>query len=161
MYRFNVPICLECISYLFVEKGNDSFHLILTSIVRNVPVPFYHCSLQYSGTVNIFLLASLFSWLGSSGDIGCFSRKYTVGTRCWKCCGSGMFVTDPGFEFFHPGSTVKKIADSVSHRKDFLSFPDPDPGSRGKKKHRIPDLQHCLLVNRLPDDCLVELNLDE
>ncbi len=31
--------------------------------------------------------------------------------------------------FFHPGSRVDKI-------------PDPDPGSRGSKKHRIPDPQH-------------------
>jgi hypothetical protein len=41
---------------------------------------------------------------------------------------------------------------------DFFSFPDPDLGSRGKK---ASDPQHCLLVNRLPDDCSVELNLDE
>jgi hypothetical protein len=67
-----------------------------------------------------------------------------------------MFVPDPGFKFFHPGSRVKKIADPVSHLRiyvfltqktrfsekwsgmfisdqDFFSFPDLDPGSRGKK----------------------------
>jgi hypothetical protein len=36
----------------------------------------------------------------------------------YQCCGSGMFITDPGSEFFHPvpdpGSRVKKIPDSGS-----------------------------------------------
>jgi hypothetical protein len=26
-----------------------------------------------------------------------------------QCCGSGMFIPDPGSEFFHPGSRVAKI----------------------------------------------------
>jgi hypothetical protein len=43
------------ISYLLVEKGKESFHVILTGVVRNVPDLFYQSSLQYSGTVNIFL----------------------------------------------------------------------------------------------------------
>ncbi len=29
---------------------------------------------------------------------------------------------------------------------DFPPIPEPDPGSRGKKKHRIPDQQHCFLL---------------
>jgi hypothetical protein len=70
-----------------------------------------------------------------------------------------------------PGSRVKKIADPASRvfltkktvsrfsekwsgmfisNPDFFSFPDPDLGSSGKK---ASDPQHCLLVNRLPDDC--------
>jgi hypothetical protein len=30
---------------------------------------------------------------------------------CGQCCGSGMFVPDPGYEFFHPGCRVQKILD--------------------------------------------------
>ncbi len=37
-----------------------------------------------------------------------------------QCCGSGMFIPDPGYEFFHPGSRVKKI---------------PDPRSRSASKN--------------------------
>jgi hypothetical protein len=28
-----------------------------------------------------------------------------------QCCGSGMFILDPGSEFFHPGSRDEKISD--------------------------------------------------
>jgi hypothetical protein len=32
----------------------------------------------------------------------------------YSCCGFGMFFPDPGSEFFHPGSRVKKLLDPVS-----------------------------------------------
>ncbi len=75
----------------------------------------------------------------------------------YQCCGSGMFIPDPGSDFFHPGS------DFFSSRIRLFSIPDPGsdfflpgsririkefkywswlfthPGSRGQKRHRIPD----------------------
>jgi hypothetical protein len=46
-----------------------------------------------------------------------FSQK----TIPWnQCCGSGMFIPDPGSEFFHLGSRIKKI---------------PDPGSGSSSKN--------------------------
>jgi hypothetical protein len=36
---------------------------------------------------------------------------YRYGT---PCCGSEMIIPDPGSEFFHPGSGVKKILDAGS-----------------------------------------------
>jgi hypothetical protein len=71
-----------------------------------------------------------------------------------------MFIPDPGFEFFHPRSRVKKIPDLNPHDRilsiltqktvsklsekwsgmlipdpdpDFFPIPDPDPGSSDKK----------------------------
>jgi hypothetical protein len=39
--------------------------------------------------------------------------------RYKQCCGSGMFIPDPGSEFFfHPGSRVKKILDPGSASKN-------------------------------------------
>jgi hypothetical protein len=42
-----------------------------------------------------------------------------------------MFIPNPGSEFFHPASRVKKIPDPGSRIKKI-----PDPGARAKK---IPD----------------------
>jgi hypothetical protein len=36
----------------------------------------------------------------------------------WQWCGPGMFIPDPGSEFFHPGSRVKKIPGSASAPKN-------------------------------------------
>jgi hypothetical protein len=44
-------------------------------------------------------------------------RKETMQNSYKQCCGSGMFIPDPGSEFFHPGSLVK----------------DPESGSASKK----------------------------
>jgi hypothetical protein len=71
------------------------------------------------------------------------------------CCGSRMFIRDPNF--FYPGSASKnlsiltqQIVSKLLRKKipgcssririDFL--PITDPGSRGSKRHRIPDPQH-------------------
>jgi hypothetical protein len=61
-----------------------------------------------------------------------------------QCCGSGMFMPDPGSEFFHPGSRVKKIPDPhrrLYSRKNDLGCPSRSvsgffffhPVSRGQK----------------------------
>jgi hypothetical protein len=83
----------------------------------------------------------------------------------WQCCGSGMFIPNPGSDFFpsrilDPGSKVDKIPDPHQRNKVFLTqitdnkfsnirsgifIPDPgsgffsipDPGSR--IRIRIPD----------------------
>jgi hypothetical protein len=31
-----------------------------------------------------------------------------------QCCGSGLFIPCPGFEFFHPGSRIKKSLKNLS-----------------------------------------------
>jgi len=33
-----------------------------------------------------------------------------------QCCGSGMFILDPGSDFFYPGSSVDKILDLNPHQ---------------------------------------------
>jgi hypothetical protein len=38
-----------------------------------------------------------------------------------QCSGSGMFIQDPGSEFFHPGSRVKKFLIRIGVKK----IPDP------------------------------------
>ncbi len=40
----------------------------------------------------------------------------------YQCCGSGMFITDPGSEFFHPGSRVKKAPDPRIRNTGFKYF---------------------------------------
>ncbi len=85
-------------------------------------------------TQNFFTLrlifVRLFSQLCGSGSG--FNR-----VSGFQCCGSGMFIPDPGYQilFFPPGSRVDKI-------------PDPDPGSRGSKKHRIPYPQYWRILYR-------------
>ncbi len=81
-----------------------------------------------------------------------------------QCCGSGMFIPDPGSEFFHSGSRVKNIQDPgcafknlsiFNQKKLFLSSRKNDPvcSSRipGSKRQRIPDLdpQHWFWVHYL------------
>ncbi len=103
-------------------------------------------------------LARVASWAGYH----CKPNKYKLRKQC---CGSGMY---PGSEFFpsrilicsipDPGSASKILSiltqKMVSSRSKiwsgfFISDPDPDfipipdPGSRGSKRHRIPDPQHC------------------
>jgi hypothetical protein len=55
-----------------------------------------------------------------------FQRKIS---RIWykhtfyQCCGSRMFIPDPGSEFFHPGSRVKKDSGSrIRIRKKELKY---------------------------------------
>ncbi len=42
--------------------------------------------------------------------------------RINQCCGSGMFIPDPGSQFFHPGSRAKKIPDPGSASKNLSIF---------------------------------------
>ncbi len=54
-----------------------------------------------------------------------FAKSFSkFGTYWQQCCGSGMFIPDPGSEFFDPGSRVKKIPDPHPHQfiKEFKYF---------------------------------------
>jgi hypothetical protein len=42
------------------------------------------------------------------------SRKWYVYDRILQYCGSEIFITDPGSEFYHPGSSAEKILDPGS-----------------------------------------------
>ncbi len=59
-----------------------------------------------------------------------------------QCCGSEMFIPDPGSEFFHPGSLIQGQKDpgsgsknlgifypknSLSEKLSGMFIPDPDP----------------------------------
>jgi hypothetical protein len=65
-----------------------------------------------------------------------------------QCCGSGMFIPDPGSEFFPSRISIKEFK-YFNPKKWFLSSTKYDPGcsSRihlgyripGSKRHRIPD----------------------
>ncbi len=39
-----------------------------------------------------------------------------------QCCGSGIFIPDPGPECFHPGSLVKKILSSRKYAALFVGL---------------------------------------
>ncbi len=62
-----------------------------------------------------------------------------------QCCGSGLFIPDPGsrIQIFHPGSRVTNQPVSGSRIRILNFYPSriPDSGSRGKKgtEFRIPD----------------------
>jgi hypothetical protein len=85
------------------------------------------------------------SKISSVADPGCFPRILIFS------------IPDPG-SFFHPGSTAsnyfsiltQKIVSKLSEKWSGLFIPDSDPGffthsgSRGPKRHRIPDPQHCI-----------------
>jgi hypothetical protein len=43
-----------------------------------------------------------------------------------QCCGSGIFISDPGSEFFHPGSRFKKNPGSGSAAKNVRIFKPKD-----------------------------------
>ncbi len=78
-----------------------------------------------------------------------------------QCCGSGMFIPDPGSDFFpsripdpnclHPGSRILKefkyFNPQKSTRKWFLSSKKYDPGCSS----RIPDPDADFLPSRIPD----------
>ncbi len=98
----------------------------------------------------------------------------------FQCCGSGMFIPNPCYEFFHPGSAsknwsilIQKMVSKLSEiwfglfipdqDPDFLPIPDPwakkapDPGSATLQFFIInvkcnPRLQHAKWKNgnRLP-----------
>jgi hypothetical protein len=65
------------------------------------------------------------------------AHQYGTGTHIplntpafsYSCCGSGMFIPDPGSEFFHPGSRIKKI---------------PDPGYQ----NRIKEFKYLLFLTQ-------------
>jgi hypothetical protein len=48
-----------------------------------------------------------------------YSKKVTLIflQQIMKCCGSGMFIPDPGSEFFHPGSRVKNSRSRIRMEK--------------------------------------------
>ncbi len=52
----------------------------------------------------------------------------------YQCCGSGMFIPDPGSDVFHPGSASKNLS-ILTQQKWFLSSRKYDPGCLS----RIPD----------------------
>jgi|688.fasta_scaffold2392201_1 hypothetical protein len=39
-----------------------------------------------------------------------------------QCCGSDMFIPDPGSEFFHPGSRIQRLKDPGSASKNLSIF---------------------------------------
>jgi hypothetical protein len=58
-----------------------------------------------------------------------------------QCCGSGMFILDPGSDFFHPGSQiqdprVKKAPDPGSGFAELLSGLTKDPSQKNDVKSR-------------------------
>ncbi len=91
----------------------------------------------------------------------------------YQCCGSGMFIPDPGSDFFpsrirtvsipDPGSSSKNLSILTPKKPKnwFLSSKNYDPGcssrirmltfypSRipGSKRHSIPDPQHWYIFN--------------
>ncbi len=79
--------------------------------------------------------------------------------RYKQCCGSGMFIPDPGFDFFpsripdpnclHPGSRIliKEFKYFNPPKKWFLSSNKYDPGCLS----RIPDPDADFLPSRIPD----------
>jgi hypothetical protein len=90
---------------------------------------------------------------------GSVSQKKNLDS--YQCCGSGMFIPDPGSEFFpsripdpnclHPGSRIlikefKYFNPKKGKKKWFLSSKKYDPGCSS----RIPDPDADFLPSRIP-----------
>ena len=89
-------------------------------------------------------------------------RLYTVRPHCLgQCCGSGMFIPDPGSDFYPSGSRIRTVSipDPGSSSKNlsiltppkkqkkwFLSSKNYDPGCSS----RIPDPDADSLPSRIP-----------
>ncbi len=94
-------------------------------ISQKQKIEFWERREQFS-KLNFFTLrlifVPLFSQLCGSGSD--FNR-----VSGFQCCGSGMFIPDPGYQiwFFPPGSRVDKIPDpgSGSRIQGFKKAPDP------------------------------------
>jgi hypothetical protein len=57
---------------------------------------------------------------------------------CFQCCGSGMFIPDPGSRiliFTHPGSRIPDLGSRIS-----------DPGSRIQKQQQKREVKKTLVV---------------
>jgi hypothetical protein len=79
----------------------------------------------------------------------------------YQCGGSGMFIPDPGSDFFHPGSRIRTVSIPGSRilikefkyfnpkksKKWFLNSKKYDPGCSS----RIPDPDADFLPSRIPD----------
>jgi len=69
-----------------------------------------------------------------------------------QCCGSWMFILDPGPKFFHPGSRVKKAPDPGSGREIEVLLTQITKLSEiwsGVKEATDPGPQHCLQLCRI------------
>ncbi len=44
------------------------------------------------------------------------TKRVTFNVR--KCCGSWMFIPDPGYEYFHPGSRIRIFPSRIQRQKD-------------------------------------------
>ncbi len=75
-----------------------------------------------------------------------------------QCGGSGMFIPDPGSDFFHPGSRFRTVSipdpgsasknlSVLTPKKWFLSSRKYDPGCSS----RIPDPDADFYPSRIPD----------
>jgi hypothetical protein len=87
--------------------------------------------------LSLVLLSLLFAKFGLVTD---FTKLFNIcscllGTpvdlaRSVQSCGSGMFIPDPGSEFFHPGTQIriKEFKYIINHKKWFLGFWKYDSG---------------------------------
>jgi hypothetical protein len=113
-----------------------------------------------SALVNIVTPVANMSWGSSKFETRFHAGKgvpYIHRHFTEKCCGSAMFIPDPGCEVFHPGSgSTSKNLSIFNPKKCFQALGkvilDVHPGSRIRifilhpgsriqksKKHRIPD----------------------
>ncbi len=145
-YRY-VSLKKDIISWIFFHR--------MPSCVRSCSLTTHRqraefCFKSSVSDTDQFWFGSLGSGYGSSGHYGSRASIYE------QCYGSGMFVPDPGSEFFHPGSRIKMMPDPDPHIRILCIFNPKNcfkalgnmirgvhPGS---KKHRIldPDPQHWL-----------------
>ncbi len=68
------------------------------------------------------ICTQLHRWLTRRRVIDIFCLKRAVQHTSTQFCGSGMFISDPGSEFFYPGSRIQGQKDSGS----WMPGPKPD-----------------------------------
>jgi hypothetical protein len=89
----------------------------------------------------------------------CAKLAYSFTHMCRQCCRSGMFIPDPGSDFFHTGSRADKIPDTGSASKNFFFLTQKTKSSQirsrmFKNKQTKSTLRICDLGRRNEDDCL-------
>ncbi len=90
-------------SVWYVPVRSSLRHVPVHSSVRHVPVRFFRTTRPCS-----FFRTTR----------PCTFLPFYVDMYGTQCCGSEMFIPDPGSEFFHPGSRVKNIPESGSWFSD-------------------------------------------
>ncbi len=106
----------------------------------NIPCP----DLRRMVSISSFFSASCsFGLFCSIADPGCLSRIRIFSIPDSNCFRPGSRICIKELKYFNPKNCCSALGNMIRSSR-ILIF--THPGSRGQKKHRIPDPQHCFSV---------------